>query len=386
MKSVLYLSGALRVSTREDTRTPGPRAHILGIQQGFRELGWTVSSYIAGDRHARAAASEEATLRGSAPKRVVQDVARLAANAVAFSDLRTVSDCNLIYERFATLQALGALQRRRLNAPWVLESNGLFFREAAESRQALALRALARKVELGAYAAADLVVVVSEILRQEVLDASPGIDESRIIVVPNGVDPTGLTLGCGSSAVGLRILFVGTLIEWQGVDVLLRAIALLPDNLRRAVELRVVGEGPARGALERDVAALGLLEQVRFLGRLPRAHLGEHFAWAYIGYAGHQSDGSGTYHSPLKLLEYAACGLAIVSTPSADAEALLGDGYPVKIVREATPASVAVALLSYADKRVRPGADQVATVRAEASWRGRVQQILEAVESRGLSV
>ena len=43
-------SAAPTVSTRPDAASAGPRAHILGTVAGFRDLGWEVRSYIAGDR------------------------------------------------------------------------------------------------------------------------------------------------------------------------------------------------------------------------------------------------------------------------------------------------------------------------------------------------
>lgn len=356
------------------------------MQRGFQELGWTVNSYIAGDRHKRASATEELSLRGSAVKRIAQDAIRVAANGVAYADLRKIVHADLIYERFATLQALGAVQRRRLNAPWVIESNGLFFREAAESRQALALTTLARAVESGAYKSADLVVCVSDVLRQEITEVVPDIDQSRLVVVPNGVDASRLPVSAGGSCDELRVLFVGTLIEWQGVEVLLHAVSLLPAETKSRVKVRIIGEGPARGALQRQVIKLGIKSQVDFFGRLPSDMVAQHLAWGYVGYAGHVSSGQKTYHSPLKLLEYAASGLAIICTPSADAEILRGMGYPVRIVEPADPHCLAAALRGLDVQRLSPHPDVVARVRAEASWRGRVQQVLDALARRGINL
>ena len=45
-----YLSAAPTVSTRPDAASAGPRAHILGVVNGFRALGWEVRPWIAGDR------------------------------------------------------------------------------------------------------------------------------------------------------------------------------------------------------------------------------------------------------------------------------------------------------------------------------------------------
>jgi len=70
---------------------------------------------------------------------------------------------------------------------------------------------------------------------------------------------------------GLRrdrdILFVGRLVEGKGVDLLLKALALLGSR-GRAANLTVVGDGPDRKTLEAAAGAAGLGSQVAFLGAL----------------------------------------------------------------------------------------------------------------------
>jgi rhamnosyl/mannosyltransferase len=57
------------------------------------------------------------------------------------------------------------------------------------------------------------------------------------------------------------ILFVGRLVYYKGIDVLLRAITDVED-----VVLVVVGKGPEREALEELAADLGIADRVRFEG------------------------------------------------------------------------------------------------------------------------
>src|SRR6266496_1921377 len=45
-----YLSGAPRVSTRQDAESGGPRAHILGVISAFRSLGYDLQPFIVGDQ------------------------------------------------------------------------------------------------------------------------------------------------------------------------------------------------------------------------------------------------------------------------------------------------------------------------------------------------
>jgi glycosyltransferase involved in cell wall biosynthesis len=66
-----------------------------------------------------------------------------------------------------------------------------------------------------------------------------------------------------STHTALRILSVGRLSYFKGIDVLLRAIALVP-----AARLQIVGDGECRAALERLTQELGIESRVRFAGRI----------------------------------------------------------------------------------------------------------------------
>lgn len=61
-----------------------------------------------------------------------------------------------------------------------------------------------------------------------------------------------------------RMLFVGSLQARKGVDVLLRALS---GFSRPNWQLDIAGDGPDRAALEAQAQALGLAQQVRFLGQ-----------------------------------------------------------------------------------------------------------------------
>lgn len=64
----------------------------------------------------------------------------------------------------------------------------------------------------------------------------------------------------------LELVFVGRLVSDKGVPVLLDALALLAQRKRRP-RLTVIGEGPDAPALQRRAQALGLEEQITFVGR-----------------------------------------------------------------------------------------------------------------------
>lgn len=92
------------------------------------------------------------------------------------------------------------------------------------------------------------------------------------IVIPNGI-----SVGDESSEVRMfqpkenhvQCVFLGSLIEYKGVDIAIKAIDILKNNEKK-VCLDIIGEGPDEKKLKRMVEELGLESRVRFLGLLPQ--------------------------------------------------------------------------------------------------------------------
>lgn len=64
------------------------------------------------------------------------------------------------------------------------------------------------------------------------------------------------------------VLFVGRLVYYKGVDVLLEALRLTPR-----ARLAIVGVGPLMGQLVEQAGALGITDRVKFLGSVPEDRL-----------------------------------------------------------------------------------------------------------------
>lgn len=69
-----------------------------------------------------------------------------------------------------------------------------------------------------------------------------------------------------------RLLYVGRLVEYKGLDTAIRALAALGERIG-STRLDVIGDGPQRSADERLVAELGLQELVAFHGAATRAEV-----------------------------------------------------------------------------------------------------------------
>lgn len=175
---------------------------------------------------------------------------------------------------------------RELGIPWVYEVRGLLEETWVASRPAGAEQERAaqsekyrmlrdRETELAA--AADHVFTLSETLRDELV--ARGVDRDTISLVPNAVD-TELLEGSldavdarqalGLPADGFWVGTVSSLVDYEGLDTLLGAVALLRQ---RGIDARalIVGDGVSRGALEAEARRLGIDRVTLFTGRVPRS-------------------------------------------------------------------------------------------------------------------
>jgi len=156
-----------------------------------------------------------------------------------------------------------------------------------------------------------------------IIVSSPGLASSsrflgavaeKVRVIPFGIDPGPWTATAEVQRAVLRLraahpgpitLFVGRLVPYKGVDVLLEAFRHVPGTLL------LVGDGPLRSVLEATTAGRGLAGRVRFLGGLTQPQLVAHL---------HASDvcalPSVTPNEAFGLvqLEAHACGVPVVST------------------------------------------------------------------------
>jgi glycosyltransferase involved in cell wall biosynthesis len=113
--------------------------------------------------------------------------------------------------------------------------------------------------------------------------------------------------------------FVGRLTEIKNVPMLLEAARLYREN-RAPVKLKfvVIGDGHLRPALEKEAAALGLSDTVKFLGNREDADI----FYAGLDIVALTSLNEGT---PLSLIEAMACEKAVISTSVGGVVDLLGE-------------------------------------------------------------
>ena len=105
-----------------------------------------------------------------------------------------------------------------------------------------------------------------------------------------------------------RLLYVGRLLEWKGIDVALRAIRQL-KQWQLDVRFTIVGDGPARSRFVKLARKLELSEIVDWVNYIPRSAVEDHYRNADLFLFPSLRDSGGT-----AVLEALAHGLPVVCT------------------------------------------------------------------------
>lgn len=335
----------------------GQYVHIEEMIGALRELGHEVIIVApagAENESFGADAGGVAWLKRHLPK-FVYELAELAYSIVAYRALAAAirtHQPDVLYERFNLLLPAGIWISRRFSLPMLLEINAPLFEERLRY-DGLALKALARWSQRYVWQHADRVLPVTRVLADTV--ASYGVDPARIVVIPNGINgarfshaPDTLSAKRALGLEGSLVLgFTGFVRDWHGLDTVIDMIAKdapvapgVAGERSVARTLLVVGDGPARAALEAQAARLGIGERVRFTGIIERDDVARYVAAFDIAL----QPAVVSYASPLKLFEYLALGKAIIGPAQPNIEEILTDGENALLFDPADPKAMALAI------------------------------------------
>jgi glycosyltransferase involved in cell wall biosynthesis len=178
-------------------------------------------------------------------------------------------------------------------------------------------------------------LAISESTRADLV--ARGITRERIAVSVCGLDHATYRPG-GSKTPEPRVLFVGRLRRYKGVDVLLRAFDALRRRLPEA-RLTILGDGPHRPALERLSRRLGLGESVRFTGFVASAEKVRALQSAWVSAFPSPKEGWG-----LTVVESNACGTPVVASRSPGLIDSVRDGVSGLLVPHGDAGALAAAL------------------------------------------
>ena len=299
------------------------------------------------------------------------------------------------YQRHGRFVFAGALLSWILRVPLVLEYNASELR-MADYGDPVRLRTWLHQCEEVSLRAASVVVVVSEVLKKELLER--GLSEKKIVVNPNGVDPDIFRPDCGGSELRSKwgwgksdvvAAFVGTFSYWHGIEVLAQAIQqLLVVNAQgesgATLRFLLVGDGPLCAEIRQKL--LPAKDRVRFTGLVPHERVPAYLDAADILLSPHvpMPDGRPFFGSPTKLFEYMAMSKAIIASKLDQLSIVLEHEQSAWLVEPGSPSELAsaVALLAQdAGLRQQLGRNARAAALAGHTWQQNAARVLARVGS-----
>ncbi len=328
-------------------------------------------------------------LAGAPDARLEQQVAALIPVARRFdaSILHTTTDYTNALVTQAVADALRLPwvyeMRGQLELSWVAARAEAYRTEAADSERVRLLRA--KEAELAT--AADAVVVLSGVQRDDMV--ARGLDPDRIVIVPNAIDPGLLKRNTSPADARRRLglptdaVWVGTvssLVGYEGLDDLLRAVALLRGE-GLDVRALMVGDGVSRPSLMALAHELGLGENALFPGRVPAAEAAGWFEALDIFAVPRKDTPVTKVVTPLKPVEAMALARPVVASDLPALREVAADGAAGELFTAGDPASLAEALSRLLDPDVRAARGRAGRVAVhERTWSAGASTLLRVYE------
>ena len=349
--------------------TMGGSVHVQAVAGGLAALGHEVHALVGRGSDAWPAGSvrwREVDSPGGYPQ------LRLLAAREVRAIARAVEP-DLVLERYHNFGGEGMLAARAVGARYVLEVNAPVI-DYPGSPKALVDRALLlqpmRRWRDRQVRSADLIVTPSASI------LPPWVPADRVLEIEWGADTTRFRPSGSGHVVWRRqrgamaAVFAGAFRAWHGAAQLVEATRLLRARGVDDVEVVLIGDGPERAAVQ--ASARGL-HGVVFTGPVAHDRMPAALSAADVGVAPfdvqrHPPLQLGFYWSPLKIFEYMASGLPVVTPGLPRLRSLVADGLEGVLYEPATAAALADALALLRDPERRRRMGQAARARAEREY------------------
>ena len=238
----------------------GLESHVRELAAGLTATGHAVTVFTLASSKVIAMSGRTGTFDGFTVRRFTLPLA-------AWKDIpppeflshlgRELGGFDIVHAHsYHALPALGVALLRK-QAPFLLTPH---YHGTGHSAKRQKLHAAYRPLGHFLMRRTDAVIAVSEAERSLLAaDFGPAL-AAKVTVIPNGVNPARLVAPYAVD--GPIVLSVGRLEPYKRVDLLIRALEVLPAS----TQLVVAGDGPARRGLEQLAVRLGVSARVRMLG------------------------------------------------------------------------------------------------------------------------
>lgn len=201
-----------------------------------------------------------------------------------------------------------------------------------------------------------------------------GIDPSRVVVMPVGVDerifhPDGSPASDHDGQID--VLFYGKFIPLHGAETIVRAAAIVKQRCRD-VRFELIGTGQDYQRARRLATKLGV-QRIQWTDWLPYEALGERLRAADIALGVFSGGTKAGRVIPNKVHQALACGVPVVTRRSPAVERLLVDGESALLVPPDDPEALADAILRLAsDREMR----REIGARGRQAWLGQASEVV----------
>jgi glycosyltransferase involved in cell wall biosynthesis len=204
----------------------------------------------------------------------------------------------------------------------------------------------------GKVAGARFVLCCSESGRRRLAELAGPAAAPRLLTHYHGVDTDRFAPGSRcDDGTPPRIVSVGRLVRYKGFDRLLEILALVAHQ---GYDFRctIVGEGSQRSILEEQAARLGLMDHLRFAGRLAHAEVAVLLSNADLFILAADAT-AGQHGLPNVLAEAMSAGLATMATRLPAVPELIEDGVDGLLLPDTPDAAAGVVIRVISDPELR---------------------------------
>jgi glycosyltransferase involved in cell wall biosynthesis len=303
---------------------------------------------------------------------------------------------SFVYQRYALYNYSGLQLALSKRIPFILEYNGSEIWINKNWGHALKYEKLAEKIEMANLRGADLVVVVSQPSKDELLER--GVDGDKILVNPNGVDPDVYSPEVDGSHIRRKytledktvIGFIGTFGRWHGAEVLARAFGLLIQKYpqyRDHTRLLMIGNGHTMSQVQQELENYGVTQECILTGIVPQEEGPAYLAACDLLVSPHvpNPDGTPFFGSPTKLFEYMAMGKGIVASDLDQIGEILDHDHTAWMVKPGDAESLMHGLktmINNPEACKRLGEAARSEVVVKYTWKEHTRRIIEKLKER----
>jgi len=303
----------------------GSVSHIYGVAKGIVDSGKRLF-FISTDRLALIDKLKCPVYVVNPFRRIrnLREIPEMVYNQELFDEGCRIFDRerpDLVYQRYSRNNYTGVTLSLRYKIPLIIEYNGSEIWVARNWGKRLIFEGFTEKIEIMNLKMADLIVIVSEALREELL--SRGIRGEKILVNPNGFDPEMYSPEIDGEEIRKRygfgdkivVGFIGTFGPWHGAEVLAKAVKQVIQK-NSSTRFLFVGDGVRMPIVEEIIKRENLGDFVILTGLVPQEEAPKYLAGCDILVSPHvpNPDGSRFFGSPTKLFEYMGMGKGIVAS------------------------------------------------------------------------